>query len=249
MTIALGERGARGVVLDIEGTTTPVAFVYDVLFPYARVRLREYLAENRESEELRDVFRGLRAERLAEVVGGAAPPEIDATSGDEALGSVATYVEWLMDRDRKSPGLKLLQGKIWERGYHDGTLRGQVFPDVPGALERWRAAGITVAIYSSGNVLAQRLLFATTTFGDLTPLIDHFFDTGVGPKRSADSYHRIASQVHRENPELLFISDVSAELEAARSAGLQTLLCIRPGNDAEVTSSQDVILTFDEIVA
>src|SRR6185295_17349531 len=111
---------------------------------------------------------------------------------DESLESLAKYVEWLMDRDRKSPGLKALQGLVWQQGYRDGLLKGEVFPDVPPALERWRKGGIRTAIYSSGSVLAQQLLFSTTASGDLTPLLSGFFDTSSGVKTSAESYRRIA---------------------------------------------------------
>jgi enolase-phosphatase E1 len=246
--ISLGERGIRGVVLDIEGTTTPIAFVYEVLFPYARAHLRDFLEAHRESEALDEVVHGLRAERLAEMVGGESPPEIGETRGNE-LGAIAAYVEWLMDRDRKSPPLKLLQGMIWERGYTDGTLKGEVFPDVPDALARCHSNGVEIAIYSSGSALAQRLLFKTTKFGDLTRYIGHYFDTAVGSKRSAESYEHIAKALKRPPANLLFISDLSAELDAASSTGWETILCVRPGNNAEISRGREVILSFDEIVA
>ena len=216
MTIALGERGVRGIVLDIEGTTTPVTFVYDVLIPYARAHLREYLRDR-------------------------------AGLDDAALAGLVSRMESLMDRDSKDPDLKRLQGEIWERGYRDGTLRGVVFPDVPPALARWRDAAIDIAIYSSGSVLAQKLLFESTASGDLTRFIAHFFDTGVGPKRSAESYETIAKAVGRASGELLFISDVSAELDAARAAGMQALLCVRPGNATQTAADTEVIRSFDEL--
>jgi enolase-phosphatase E1 len=213
-----------GVVLDIEGTTTPVSFVYDVLFPYARERLRAYVHEQRAS--FAEAERLLRAEWEEDRArGDGVPPWPER--GHDARDGLAAYLEWLMERDRKSRGLKLAQGEIWERGYADGTLRGEVYPDVPPALERWRGAGLDVAIYSSGSVLGQRLLFANSTAGDLTPLICHYFDTSVGAKRQRDSYARIAGALGRTAPELLFISDVEAELEAARDAGFRTALCIR----------------------
>ena len=217
MTVALGERGVRGIVLDVEGTTTRVAFVYDVLFPYARSHLRDHLKEH---------------------IGGD-----DATR--EAL---AARMESLMDRDVKDPGLKWLQGEIWERGYRDGTLRGEVFPDVPPAFSQWRAAGLEIAIYSSGSVLAQRLLFRTVPCGDLTPHIGHYFDTSVGPKQSPDSYRHIAGAMGLACGELAFVSDSAAELVAARLAGLLTMLCVRPGNALQSPDGADVIQTFDEVL-
>jgi enolase-phosphatase E1 len=208
VTFSLSEHGVRGVVLDIEGTTTPMAFVHDVLFPYARAHLRDFL---------------------------------DA--------DVAARMASLMDHDSKSPELKELQGKIWARGYADGTLRGEVFADVPPALERWHAAGIDLAIYSSGSVQAQQLLFGNTKSGDLTPHFAHFFDTAVGAKRSRDSYARIADAMHHTPKMLLFVSDVAEELDAARGAGFHVLLCVRPGNGPQSTNGRDVIHDFTGITA
>jgi enolase-phosphatase E1 len=226
-------------VLDIEGTTTPTSFVYDVLFPYARAHLRQYLREATGSAGLGEASRILRAEWEGE-------PDPARPGGVWTDDLLASFIEWLMDLDRKSPGLKLVQGSIWERGYRDGTLRGEVYADVPPALARWHAAGIPVAIYSSGSVLAQRLLFSYSTGGDLTRFIDRYFDTGVGPKRESASYARIALAMGRSAGELLFISDITAELDAAEVAGFRTLLCVRPGSNAP-TGTALVIQTFDDI--
>lgn len=237
-------------MLDIEGTTTPIGFVYDVLFPFARTRLREYL-DQADLEHLREPIRRLHGEWSADVVQGNAPPQWSLE--DEAPGprrqaqEAQAYVEWLMDRDRKSPGLKLLQGQIWERGYAAGLLHGEVFPDVPPSLQRWRDSGITIAIYSSGSQLAQRLLFGTTHQGDLTRLISRFFDTEVGAKATAESYVRIAGELACPVEHVLFVSDVSNELNAARAAGYQTLLCVRPGNRSQPEDTFTVIRSFDEI--
>jgi enolase-phosphatase E1 len=230
-------RGIRGVVLDIEGTTTPVSFVYDVLFPYARAHLREFLHAHSVNEEKSLLV----AEYERDVQGGESPPDPrnDATLPD--------YVEWLMDRDRKSTGLKLLQGKIWERGYADGALVGEVFPDVPPALERWSSAGIQVAIYSSGSVLGQRLLFGHTAQGDLTRYIRWFFDTGVGAKREVASYETIARATQLPGEQLLFASDVTQELDAASDAGLRPVLCLRPGNAPVDTTGRALIRSFDDL--
>jgi enolase-phosphatase E1 len=248
VTPAVRPRTTGGVVLDIEGTTTPVSFVYDVLFPYARTRLRQFLHEHISDAELEPAIVSLRVEHAGDVAAGEPVPEWHDTEGDGHLDALADYLGWLMDRDRKSPGLKLVQGQIWERGYEDGTLRGAVYADVLPALERWRAAGLTIAIYSSGSVLAQRLLFANSTSGDLTRFIAHYFDTAVGPKRSSESYRRIADAVRHEPHELLFISDIEAELDAARDAGFQTLLCVRPPSVVPVASSSSVVQTFDEVL-
>jgi len=229
----------RAILLDIEGTTTPIAFVHDVLFPYARAHLREYLGDIPDPA----VIQLLKQEWPRDA---AATPKLPRP--DESMESLAKYVEWLMDRDRKSPGLKALQGLVWQRGYRNGALKGVVFPDVPRALQRWRKGGIKTAIYSSGSVLAQRLLFSTTAFGDLTTLLTDFFDTSAGAKSSEDSYRGIAAALGCAPPQMLFVSDVLAEIDAARRAGCQVVLCVRPGNaPQQVTEEQRFVHSFDEI--
>jgi enolase-phosphatase E1 len=163
------------------------------------------------------------------------------------MASVSAYVHWLMDRDRKSTGLKSLQGKIWEEGYRSGTLRGEVYPDVPTALVRWRDQGKDIAIFSSGSVQAQRNLFANTTAGDLTRFIRAYFDTTTGPKTAAQSYARIASALERSPSEVVFLSDVGAELDAAQAAGMQTALCVRTPESPPGAGGHPVIRTFDEM--
>ena len=229
MTIHLRERGVRALVLDIEGTTTPIAFVHDVLFSFARTNLREYVRDHRRADDLRAAIGRLRAEWANER--GDRPPDWPDPEPERSVESIVAYVEWLMDRDRKSPALKWLQGAIWDRGYQAGVLKGEVFADVPPALDRWRAAGIEIAIYSSGSELAQRRLFGTTPSGDLTRFISRFFDTAVGPKTSPDSYRCIARSMQRPVEQMLFVSDVAAELDAAQSAGWQVVLCVRPGHE------------------
>jgi enolase-phosphatase E1 len=234
---------SKAIVLDIEGTTTPIAFVYDVLFPFVRRRLRAYLRDPHSRDALREPLRRLREEWQAD----ADHPTGSDPRPREDSESVATYIEWLMDQDRKSPGLKLLQGQIWEQGYRSGELTGEVFPDVPPALRRWRDAGLAVAIYSSGSELAQRLLFGSTAAGDLTPLLAGFFDTAVGAKQAEGSYRRIARQLGTLPEQMLYVSDVTAELDAAHSAGCQVLLCVRPGNRPQPSHAYRVIKRFDEI--
>lgn len=249
MTVTLGSLGVRGVLLDIEGTTTPISFVYDVLFPYARTHLREFLTAHGPSGLLAEVDAQLREEHAADVARGDSPPSLPADMSSGNVVDLEPYVLWLMDRDRKSTGLKLLQGMIWQRGFADGTLRGELFPDVAPALERWRSSSIDVAIYSSGSVLAQRLIFGHTRAGDLTPRINQFFDATIGPKRAAASYRHIASELHYAPNELLFLSDVHAELSAARAAGFQAMLCVRPGNPESAREDETTVESFDDIVA
>jgi enolase-phosphatase E1 len=238
-----GRAPEGAVLLDVEGTTTSVSFVYDVLFPFARARLDAFLSSRGASDPLvrEDVAR-LADERRAEAEPGA-PEWRDATPEAVAV-SAAAYAAWLMDRDRKSTGLKSLQGRIWEEGYRTGEIAGHVYPDVRPALERWRAEGRAVAIFSSGSVLAQRLLFAHTPEGDLTPWIAAHFDTTTGPKREAESYRRIAGTLGVAPASVLFVSDVAAELDAARAAGLHTALCVRSG-EPPPAADHPVVRTLD----
>jgi enolase-phosphatase E1 len=228
--------GIRGVLLDIEGTTTPIAFVHDVLFSYARTHVRDYLAKHFDDEAVQADIRLLRDEAEKE--------DFRADNLDE----IVAYINHLIDLDRKSTGLKSLQGKIWHEGYADGTLRAQVFPDVAPAFARWRTAGLNVSIFSSGSVLAQQLLFAHTEAGDLTPFINQYFDTSVGKKGETESYRRIAAAMKLQPDEILFVSDIVTELAAAREAGMKTALSIRPGNQPQ-DSREDyrAIHSFDEL--
>jgi enolase-phosphatase E1 len=165
----------------------------------------------------------------------------------EDPAAVVAHVYRLMDRDEKSPELKSLQGKIWEEGYRAGDLRGEVYPDVPPALERWRRQGIDIAIFSSGSVQAQRSLFTSTPAGDLTRFIRAYYDTTTGPKTAPASYARIAAALERSPSEVLFVSDVGAELDAARTAGMRTALCVRAKGSEPSTGAHPVIRTFDEL--
>lgn len=224
----------KAILLDIEGTTTPIAFVHDVLFSYARDHVGEFLTEDSAAEDIAL----LREEHAGDL--GDAPPL------DDRMESIAGYVEWLIKLDRKSTALKSLQGKIWRQGYEDGSLKSQVFADVAPAFERWRDRGLKISIFSSGSVLAQQLLFAHTEVGDLTPFIDSYFDTNIGKKGEAESYRKIAEVMGIEPQQILFISDVTAELDAANQAGMKTLLSIRPGNSEQPQLSPS-IRTFDSI--
>lgn len=248
MTVDLRRQRVYAVLLDIEGTTTPLAFVEETLYPFARRNLADYLEARRDSEALVRAIAELAAEHAAESDPAGPPPPWHSGTMAETLASVRAYVPWLMDRDRKSPGLKRLQGLIWEQGYQAGELRGEVFADVPGALLRFRRVGVDIAIYSSGSELAQRRLFESTPDGDLTPLIAAFFDTRVGPKTDADSYTRIAAALKRPPTEVLFLSDVTAELAAARSAGMQVVLVVRPGNRAQPDEGEyGMVPSLDEL--
>jgi enolase-phosphatase E1 len=248
MRSSLSTAGIRGILLDIEGTTTPVAFVHEVLFPYARSRVKNYLAANFGSVEMLADLARLREEHTLDVEQDSNPPALVNGPRDAEIESIVSYVHWLIDRDRKSPGLKSLQGKIWRQGYLKGTLKAPLFTDVVPVMKRWRRAGLKISIFSSGSSLAQKLLFAHTEAGDLTKFIDNYFDTTNGSKTAIESYRHLASLLCLPAPEILFISDVVAELDAAAAAGMKTLLCVRPGNRSEALAQRhQVIHSFNDI--
>jgi enolase-phosphatase E1 len=236
----------RTILLDVEGTITPLDFVYKVLFPYARSHVQGFLERHGASPDVQRDLTALRQENLDDARRGLDPP---ALSNHEATESLVAYVEWLILRDRKSTPLKSLEGKIWEEGYRSGELRSRIFEDVPPALKRWHEEQRIVSIFSSGSVLAQKLLFGHTTVGDLTRYLSSYFDTTVGSKTDPGSYEKIATVLRSSTLDMLFITDVTAELDAAKAAGLQTLLCLRPGNRPQPANTYKLIRSFTEMVA
>jgi len=229
----------KAILLDIEGTTTPIDFVHKTLFPFAKQHMGRYVAEH---------FDRLRPEIIAAADEHAHDREYTLPLDPTEPGSVTAYLEFLLDRDRKSTPLKSIQGMIWKEGYESGELVSRVFDDVPGAFERWKSDGKTIAIYSSGSALAQQLIFRHSDHGDLSEFIDNYFDTTVGRKREPESYRNIASELGLDTSDVLFVSDVTQELDAARSEGIQTVLSVRPGN-AEIDGDPNhrVISSFDEL--
>lgn len=209
--------------MDIEGTTTPIAFVHDVLFPYARANLPALLRD-----------RAYEPEVAAAIVG---------IPGDDKL---ATLLAW-MDRDEKATPLKTLQGIVWDAGYAAGSLKGVLYPDVAPALYQWHASGRTLAIYSSGSVAAQRLIFGHSTAGDLTPLLAAYFDTTTGAKRDQASYTAIAASLGLAPGQILFLSDVGAELDAAATAGLQTCQLVRPADGTRAIQNHPIAQDFGAV--
>jgi enolase-phosphatase E1 len=244
---SLAAAPVRGIVLDIEGTTTPISFVYDVLFPYARARVAGYLKRSATAPGVRADVHRLCEEHTADVARGSAPPPWVDEPPDRRLESAAAYVCWLMEQDRKSTGLKSVQGRIYEEGYRAGHLKSCFFDDVSPALERWARRGLDVRIFSSGSALAQRLLFAHGEAGDLTRFLRGYFDTTTGSKTDPASYRRIAEAMRLAPAEILFISDVTAELDAAASAGMRRALCVRPGNPPQPPHPHFTIHAFSEI--
>ena len=228
----------QAVLLDIEGTVTPISFVHEILFPYAREHVNNYLSQHFQQPEVQADIQNLRDEQASDIEELRQPPV-------DSIDTAVTYVNRLIELDRKSPALKSLQGKIWKAGYEDGSLKSPVYPDVVAALERWRDVGIKINIFSSGSVLAQQLLFAHTDAGDLTRYLDQYFDTSVGKKIEPQSYLTIAAKLSFDPTQILFVSDVVAELDAANAAGIQTRLCIRPGNPPQPASQFHSITSFD----
>jgi enolase-phosphatase E1 len=214
----------KAILFDIEGTTTPIDFVHQTLFPFARERILDYVREH--FNEMQDQILQLQAEHALDEDRNLHPPPLEHIT----VESVTAYLLFLIDADRKSTPLKSLQGQIWKHGYESGELKGEVYDDVRPAFERLQAEGKTIAIFSSGSVLAQKLIFGHSTAGDLTSFISNYFDTNIGHKCEAESYRQIAAAMDLPADEILFISDVTEELQAAKQAGMQTFLSVRPGN-------------------
>lgn len=204
--------GVQAVLTDIEGTTSSIAFVKEVLFPYARAHLPRFIETHRDDPEVQRCLSATAREAGIE----------DASSHrvTEAL------LRWI-DEDRKSTALKALQGMIWKDGYAAGEYRAHVYPEVAARLREWRADGLRLYVYSSGSVVAQQLFFRYSEAGDLTPLFAGYFDTTTGSKRESASYQRIAEAVGEQPEHLLFLSDIVEELDAAQSAGWQTAWLVR----------------------
>lgn len=235
------------ILLDVEGTTTPISFVYDTLFPYARSHMRAWLTEHYLDSEIQEALAQLAKENIADAPDGA-PPFALAGNRQSCANAAAVYCLWLMDRDRKATPLKTIQGQIWQEGFKRGELKSEVFADVPAGFSEWRKKGCRLAIYSSGSVTAQQLVFEHTPYGNLCPFIDAFFDTRVGPKQEAKSYTNIVHALGAEAPRTLFISDVPAELDAASRAGLSVALAVRPGNSIQPNpSNYRVVHSFADL--
>ncbi len=203
----------RAIVTDIEGTTSSLSFVKDVLFPYARTHLAGFVVAHAQQPQVRAVLDEVRGEAGIEI--------------DDA-GLVARLERWI-DEDRKTTPLKTLQGLIWEAGYRNGDFKGHIYVDAATQLQAWHARGIQLYVYSSGSVHAQKLLFSHSEAGDLTPLFSGYYDTHIGAKREADAYRAIVDEIGLPADAILFLSDITEELEAAQAAGMQTRHLVREG--------------------
>ncbi|OZB59136.1 MAG: acireductone synthase [Lysobacterales bacterium 14-68-21] len=222
----------RAIVTDIEGTTSSIHFVKDVLFPYARKRLPAFVETHGDRPEVQHWLH--EAAKEAGII-EASRQEI-----------IEMLLRWI-DEDRKSTALKALQGMIWKEGYEAGDYRAHVYPEVPARLRAWRAQGLKLYVYSSGSVPAQKLFFGYSEAGDLTPLFAGYFDTETGPKREQASYDAIAEAIGEQPAHLLFLSDIEQELDAARAAGFQTGWLLRDAAALPACSAHPAYRDFDAI--
>ncbi len=222
----------RAILTDIEGTTSSISFVKDVLFPYARKRLPAYIVTHSDTPEVQHWLH--EAAREAGLV-SASEQEI-----------IELLTEWI-DCDRKSTALKALQGMIWADGYKDSSFRAHIYDDAARCLRQWSADGLRLHVYSSGSVPAQKLLFGHTEAGDLTSVFSGYFDTEIGAKRESASYARIAEEIGFVPAEILFLSDINEELDAARAAGMQTILLARDSGGCPADSKHRCVTSFDGI--
>ncbi len=214
------------VLLDIEGTTSSIDFVHEVMFPYARKRVPEFVASNWGSSEL-DQCLELLAKDLGE---SSVESWLDGNDAKANQQIVIDAVVSMIDNDVKATGLKQLQGTIWKSGFHSGEMVAHLYDDTAPALKRWKDAGLDLRIYSSGSIAAQKLFFAHCVAGDLLHLFSAHYDTTTGPKKEAESYRKIVSDIGVDANRIVFVSDVPAELDAATETGMQAVLSIRPGN-------------------
>ena len=225
------ELQAKCVLLDIEGTISDIRFVYDVMVPFAKKNMDRFLVENWESTMVRDAVRTVANDAKMTTIEDWLGASWKSPLSD-AVNTLSAHCQQMMASDSKATGLKLLQGMVWQSGFESGELRAELFPDVLPALEQWKANGLDLRIYSSGSVLAQRMFFKHTVLGDLSDLFSAHYDTTIGTKREVSSYERIAIESQYDPIEIIFVTDVYAELTAANQSGMQVVASVRPNNIA-----------------
>ncbi len=221
----------KAIVTDIEGTTSSIRFVHEVLFPYAREHLAEFVRSHLDDPGVAAQLRAVSEE---------AGRELDSEQAIEQL------LAWIAE-DKKATPLKALQGMIWEAGYRDGSFTGHIYNDAVAGLRRWHQAGIPLYVYSSGSVAAQQLLFGYSDAGDLTPLFSGYFDTRIGHKREAAAYRHIVDELTLPAAEILFLSDIKEELDAAKEAGMQTCWLVREAEVLDAKAAHPQVNSFDAI--
>ena len=223
------------ILTDIEGTTTSVSFVYDVLFPYFRENMQKVLTMLH-LPEVQTIFQ--------ETIRLAQETENKIIASDEEV--IETLIRWF-NEDKKITPLKDLQGILWKEGYETGIIKGHVYNDVAPALKVWKDDGIQLGVFSSGSITAQKLIFGYSVTGDLTPYFSNYFDTTTGGKREVETYRRISKALNLQPADILFLSDIVEELDAAHQTGLQTIQLVRPGTIANwkntASSFSDILRT------
>ncbi|MDX1757653.1 MAG: acireductone synthase [Marinobacter sp.] len=221
----------RVILTDIEGTTSSISFVHQVLFPYSAEHLERFIREGYDdSLEIRE-----QLDAVAERSG---------IPADDVDGLIEVLLRWIQE-DRKETPLKALQGMLWEQGYEQGAFKGHVYEDAAQYLKRWHDRGLRLYVYSSGSVKAQKLIFGFSEAGDLTPFFSGYFDTRVGAKRESESYRNILAELGVEPETVLFLSDVEAELEAAEAAGMRTAWLVRDGSHPD--SERKIMRNFEDV--
>jgi enolase-phosphatase E1 len=227
-------RNIKYILTDIEGTTTSVKFVYEELFPYFLQNI-EKLEEVKSNETVQEAFKA--TVHLAN--------KLENHRIKSVREIISTLKRWC-EEDKKITPLKTVQGIIWEKGYRNGDIKGHVYSDVPQKLEDWTTQNIQLGVFSSGSVAAQKLLFGHSLFGDLTVFFQNYFDTTTGGKRELETYRKIAEDIDIHATNILFLSDIREELEAAELAGMQTCQLVRPGTELNwkmnVPSFEEIIL-------
>ena len=217
----------KAILTDIEGTTSSLSFVKDVLFPYSKEKLRDFVRKHSEDPRVQRILREVQEEE----------------PGDP----VETLLRWI-DKDRKATPLKELQGLIWEEGYKSGELKGHIYEDAYRKLKEWHERGIPIYVYSSGSVKAQKLLFRHTQYGDINYLFSGYFDTKIGNKKDSESYGRIAQEIGLKPKEILFLSDNPDEIRAAAKAGMKVIRFAREGENEIIENfPYPQVRSFDEI--
>lgn len=255
MASVLLPAGCSVLLLDIEGTTTPVTFVKDILFPYIREHLEDYLSSHWEEDECKQdvhllkkqIEEDMRQNRSCPVL---AVDQTVHTDEEKAIREVVENVLWQMAADRKSTALKRLQGHMWRAAYSSGRIKGELYQDVVPSIKTWRGDGLKVYVYSSGSVEAQKLLFGHSVEGNVLELIDGHFDTNIGAKVESKSYQKIAERIGCPPEEITFLTDVSREAKAAEEAGVNVVVVVRPGNQElteEERSHYSLITSFSQL--
>lgn len=219
----------KAILTDIEGTTSAVSFVFDVLFPYAARHLPDFVRQHATRADVAEQLQAVRQDS------GEASADVERV--------IEILLGWIAE-DRKATPLKALQGMVWEQGYQAGQLKGHVYPDAVQALQRWHQQGYELYVYSSGSIQAQKLIFGCSDAGDLSGLFSGYFDTTSGPKREEASYRRISQAMACPAAQVLFLSDIVQELDAAKAAGMATCGLVRDGGELlghlNVTSFADI---------